>query len=375
MMLQGCLGCATKSIVSASISAENSKGRVIVITGPTAVGKSSAAISLAQRLNGEIISADSVQVYKGLDVGSAKVTWTEKQIVPHHLLDVVHPTEEYTAANFFHDAKAAADAILAQGRVPIVVGGSGIYIRWLLNGKLGSPKPTNEQAAAVDAVLSRLQRTHGGWDDAVRYLAKAGDTHTARRLAAEDWRGLRRALEFIEITYRPQTSLPSPLFPQLDYDFQCYFLYMDRRDLHRRIDQRCEEMLVGSSGRGLMEEARWLLDMGILPNTSSPSKAIGYTQAMEYLLACKKSRGAASVPQYFNFLQEFQRASRNYADRQLTWFLGEDIFKWVDGSSPASVVNVMEQEFRRTSKELVSFRNSSVRESRGSMSSKLTVRI
>ncbi|KAL3675622.1 hypothetical protein R1sor_025570 [Riccia sorocarpa] len=378
MLLKGGLGCVkgvTKSIVSATVSVENSRGRVIVITGPTAVGKSAAAISLAQRVNGEIISADSIQIYRGLDVGSAKVTWAERQNVPHHLLDIVNPTEEYTAENFFHDAKMAADTILARGRVPIVVGGSGIFLRWFLNGKLGSPKPTKEQAATVSAFLSRLQRKgESGWDEAIRYLAEADDIHTARRLKRGDWRGLRRALEIIEITYRPQTSLPSPLFPQVDYDLQCYFMYMDRKELHRRIDQRCEEMLIGCSGRGLIEEARWLLDLGIMPNTSPSSRAIGYRQAMDYLLACKKSMDAASVPEFFSFLQQFQGATRNYADRQLTWFLGEDIFRWVDGSYPENVVNLMEQEYWKKSKEPLSFSPSSFLESRRRMTSNLRAR-
>ncbi|BBN18495.1 tRNA dimethylallyltransferase [Marchantia polymorpha subsp. ruderalis] len=359
MMLGGHAHCAMRPTIRAT-AAENSnssKGRVIVITGPTAVGKSSAAISLAQRLNGEIISADSVQIYKGLDVGSAKIPWRERQNVPHHLLDIVHPTEEYSAQDFYVDAKAATDMVLAKGRVPIVVGGSGLYIRWFLNGKLGSPKPTEEQAAAVDAVVTLLQNARAGWDDAVKYLSRAGDPDTARRLARGDWNNLRRALEVIEITYRPQTSLPSPLFsatgcsnaPQLDYDFQCYFLYRERMDLYRRIDQRCEEMLTDLYGQGLMKEAMWLLELGILPNSSSPSKAIGYSQAMEFLLACRKSRGVTSVPQFLNFVQEFQRASRNYAERQLAWFRGEDIFHWVDGSIPENVVDIMEREYHTTS--------------------------
>ncbi|KAG6546366.1 hypothetical protein Mapa_012407 [Marchantia paleacea] len=333
-MLGGHAHCAMRPMIRAT-AAENSnssKGRVIVITGPTAVGKSSAAISLAQRLDGEIISADSVQIYKGLDVGSAKIPWRERQNVPHHLLDIVHPTEEYSAQDFYLDAKAATDM-------------------------LGSPKPTEEQAAAVDAVVSLLQNARAGWDDAVKYLSRAGDPDTARRLARDDWNNLRRALEVIEITYRPQTSLPSPLFsangssnaPQLDYDFQCYFLYRERMDLYRRIDRRCEEMLTDLYGQGLMKEALWLLELGILPNSSSPSKAIGYSHAMEFLLACRKSRGVTSVPQFLNFVQEFQRASRNYAERQLAWFLGEDIFHWVDGSIPENVVDIMEQEYHTTS--------------------------
>ncbi|KAL2652879.1 hypothetical protein R1flu_021007 [Riccia fluitans] len=363
----------------ATAAASCAKGRVIVITGPTGVGKSSAAIALAKRLGGEIISADSVQVYKGLDVGSAKTPISERQNVPHHLIDIVLPSEEYSAGDYYMDARAAADSVLARGHVPIVVGGTGLYLRWFLNGKPDTPKPTAEQAAAVDAEIAALQSACGGWDEGVKYLSEAGDPETAQRLARNDWYRLRRSLEILKISGRPQSSFPLPWVTAkestaevktdsrepplksrqtpdaessklLDYDFQCYFMNIKRVDLYRRIDQRCEEML--TDPEGLLREASWLLDLGILPNSSSPSRAIGYRQTMEYLTQCRMSGGVSTVTQFLEFLQEFQRASRNYAKRQLTWFRGEDMFRLVDASKVGSVdaskdeiVDFMEQQY------------------------------
>ncbi|KAG6548363.1 hypothetical protein Mapa_010142 [Marchantia paleacea] len=365
--------CAMRAAAS---SAE--KGRVIVITGPTGVGKSSVAIALAQRLGGEIISADSVQVYKGLDVGSAKTPLKERKNVPHHLIDIVPPTEEYSAGDYYVDARAATDMVLAKGRIPIVVGGTGLYLRWFLNGKPDTPKPTAEQAAAIDAEIAKLQSASGGWDAGVKYLSEAGDPETAHRLARNDWYRLRRSLEIIKISGRPQSSFPLPwardssvtggtdsyggaLNPgqtsgsestELDYDFQCYFMYTQRMDLYRRIDQRCEEMLTDTDG--LLREASWLLDLGILPNSSSPSRAIGYRQTMEYLTKCRMSGGVTSVSQFLDYLQGFQRASRNYAKRQLTWFRGEDMFRHVDASAPRNeIVDFMEQEYHSPSNSSV----------------------
>lgn len=255
------LQCAVMMRATAS-SMEQRK--VIVISGPTGSGKSSVAIELAKRLGGEIISADSVQVYKGLNVGSAKTPVTDRQGVPHHLLDIMHPTEEYSVGDFYKDAREATDAVLAKGRVPIVVGGTGLYLLWYMNGRPNTPKATKEQADAVDMEMKGIT---GGWDAAVKHLSDAGDPESAQSIARNDWYRLRRALEIVKITGKPRASFPLPWMtttesassdenndvkeiernsPQVDYDFRCYFMYTKRSDLYRRIDLRCEQMLTGS---------------------------------------------------------------------------------------------------------------------------------
>ncbi|KAK4373949.1 hypothetical protein RND71_004626 [Anisodus tanguticus] len=342
-----------------SCSASSStKEKVIVISGPTGAGKSKLALELAKQLNGEIISADSVQVYRGLDVGSAKPSLGERQEVVHHLVDILHPSEDYSVGQFFEDARQTTRDILDRGRVPIVAGGTGLYLRWFIYGKPDVPKASREISEEVYSELANLQNDYD-WDAAVQLLVKAGDPG-AQSLAANDWYRLRRRLEIIKSTGSPPSAFEVPYnsfreqldsgatdaadvknsaeklqqseIKDLEYDFLCYFLSTDRLDLYRSIDFRCEDMLLGTDG--ILSEARWLLDSGLLPNSNSATRAIGYRQAMEYLLRCRENGGWSSVGDFYGFLSEFQKASRNFAKRQMTWFRNEQIYEWIDASKP-----------------------------------------
>eukprot|EP01018_Ginkgo_biloba_P000811 Gb_23529 [translate_table: standard] len=352
-------GAVRIQTASSSSRVKAKKEKVIVIAGPTCVGKTRLALELARRLGGEIISADSMQVYKGLDIGTAKTQICDRQDVPHHLLDILHPTEEYSAGKYFDDAREATANVLDKGHVPIVVGGTGLYLRWYLYGKPNVPKASYEIATEVDSELAMLQ-SKGDWDAAVQLLLKAGDS-SACDLNRNDWYRLCRGLEIMKASGIPRTSFPVPydslkgqgasrisvsssdvthaedetmqgFFKELDYDFLCFFLSVERIDLYRQIDHRCEEMLTGSGG--LLAEASWLLDLGILPNTSCASRAIGYRQAMEYLLRCREAGGASSEKEFYAFLSDFQKASRNFAKRQYTWFRNEPLYQWLDASQP-----------------------------------------
>jgi len=345
--------------VSCTSQVKRKKPKVIVISGPTGVGKSRLALQLAKRLGGEIISADSVQVYRGLDVGSAKTLIGDRQDIPHYLLDILHPNEEYSAGKYFDAAREATRDVLHRGHVPIVVGGSGLYLRWYLYGKPDVPETSPEIVSDVNSEL-RILQSKGDWDTAVQLLLKAGDS-TAHNLERNDWYRIRRGLEIIKAAGVPRTSFPLPYdslkgqvvsritvscsvssdaeaetmqssLTELDYDFLCFFISIKRTDLYKRIDQRCEEMLTGSNG--ILAEASWLLDMGILPNTTCASRAIGYRQAMEYLFRCRQERGASSEKEFYAFLSEFQTASRNFAKRQLTWFRNEPLYQWLNASQP-----------------------------------------
>lgn len=345
--------------VSCTSQVKRKKPKVIVISGPTGVGKSRLALQLAKRLGGEIISADSVQVYRGLDVGSAKTLIGDRQDIPHYLLDILHPNEEYSAGKYFDAAREATRDVLHRGHVPIVVGGSGLYLRWYLYGKPDVPETSPEIVSDVNSEL-RILQSKGDWDTAVQLLLKAGDS-TAHNLERNDWYRIRRGLEIIKAAGVPRTSFPLPydslkgqvvsritvscsvssdseaetmqsFLTELDYDFLCFFISIKRTDLYKRIDQRCEEMLTGSNG--ILAEASWLLDMGILPNTTCASRAIGYRQAMEYLFRCRQERGVSSEKEFYAFLSEFQTASRNFAKRQLTWFRNEPLYQWLNASQP-----------------------------------------
>lgn len=348
------------------------RAKVIVISGPTAVGKSSLALELARRIGGEIISADSVQVYRGLDVGASKPLLRDRQDIRHHLLDISHPTEEYSAGKYFIAAREATENVLDEGHVPIVVGGAGLYLRWYLYGKPGTPEASSETTSDVLSELRTLKRK-GNWDAAVKLLLKAGDM-TAHNLKSNDWYRIQRGLEIIKAAGVPRSSFPVPYnsfkeqlaskitasscnnplqedetgqgsVTDLEYDFLCFFLSVPRTDLYKQIDQRCEEMLIGSNG--LLTEASWLLDMGILPNTNMASRAIGYRHAMEYLSNSRRSGGVSSEKEFYTFLSEFQKASRNFAKRQLTWFRNEPLYHWLDASQPlVKLVNFIIDAYR-----------------------------
>ncbi|XP_062168810.1 tRNA dimethylallyltransferase 9 [Alnus glutinosa] len=352
-----------RRVLSTACSASGAKKeKVIVISGPTGAGKSRLAIELAKRLNGEIISADSVQVYRGLDVGSAKPSPSDRKEIPHHLVDILDPYEEYSVGKFFEDARQATRCILDSGRVPIVAGGTGLYLRWFMYGKPDVPKASRDIASEVYSELADLQRNED-WDAAVQLVIKAGDPK-AQFIAVNDWYRLRRSLEIIKSSGSPPSAFGVPYdsfreqcssvidsshdvnssadaleeneSKDLDYDFTCFFLSTQRVDLYKSIDYRCEDML--SASDGILSEARWLLDTGLLPNSNSATRAIGYRQAMEYLSQCREQGGSSSPGEFFAFLSEFQKASRNFAKRQLTWFRNEHIYHWLDASKPLELV-------------------------------------
>nr|VDD19994.1 unnamed protein product [Brassica oleracea] len=367
-------GGATACSVSLNGKRNSEKEKVIVISGPTGAGKSRLALELAKRLNGEIISADSVQVYKGLDVGSAKPSATDRKEVPHHLIDILHPSQDYSVGQFFEDGRQATKDILSRGRVPIVTGGTGLYLRWFIYGKPDVPKPSPEIVSEVYDMLIDFQNEYN-WDGAVEFVVNAGD-QKASSLPRNDWYRLRRSLEILKSTGSPPSSFPVPydsfrenlnshdanndfdensssadisvqkIETDLDYDFLCFFLSSPRVDLYRSIDFRCEDMLSGANG--VLTEARWLLDLGLLPNTSSATRAIGYRQvktlyflyliAMEYLSKCRRQGGVSSPGEFYWFLNKFQQASRNFAKRQMTWFRCEPMYHWLNASRPLDTI-------------------------------------
>nr|AGT16524.1 isopentenyl transferase [Saccharum hybrid cultivar R570] len=305
-------------------------------------GKSRLALEVARRLGGEIISADSVQVYRGLDVGSAKTRPAqEMSLVPHHLIDILDT-----------DARRATQDVLDRGCVPVVAGGTGLYLRWYIYGKPDVPQSSLYTTSAVWSELADFRET-GQWEEAVELVVQAGDPK-ARDLSVNNWNRLSRSLEIIRSSGSPPSAfvLPYDAFceqhdtdlteapfaagnceaKELDYDFFCIFLASPRIELYRSVDLRCEKMVADTGG--LLSEASWLLDIGLQPRINSATSAIGYKQAMEYLLHCRQNGGESTPQEFLDFLAKFQRTSRNFAKRQLTWFRNEKIYHWVNVSQP-----------------------------------------
>ena len=278
--------------------------KILVIAGPTAVGKTRLAIALARRLGGEIVSADSMQVYRGMDIGTAKATAAERAQAPHHMLDVAWPWEDYSVARYVQEAAACCEDILARGKLPILAGGTGLYIDSLLAGRDFAPRGDREEA--LRQALSAEYDALGG--EAMLEKLRQADPERADKLHPADKRRIVRALEIFRLTgvtateHDRQTRLVPPRYEALRLVLQ----YADRQDLYRRIDDRVYEMLQ----QGLFEEVAGLLDRGLSPE-STAMQAIGYKEAALALAGALSREEAAAL---------IKQNSRRYAKRQLTWF-------------------------------------------------------
>lgn len=271
---------------------------LIAIAGPTGSGKSALALAAARRFGGEIVNYDSVQVYRGFDIGSAKASAAERRSVPHHLIDIREPSEIYTAGDFARETAALLPSI----EMPILCGGTGFYLRALLRGL--SPSPQRDDALRAD-----LEQRD------VRRLLERLDPEAARRIHPNDWNKSLRALELRILARRSSTELfaEQPLAPLAGYE--CLVLGLDppRDALYARLDSRCETMWKG----GLLDEARSLLPFA----ESKPFESLGYRQALAHL------RGRAAN----ECLEEMKARTRQYAKRQWTWFRAEPGIEWLRG--------------------------------------------
>ncbi len=288
------------------------KPRVVVLAGPTAVGKSELAMELGKVLGGEIVSADSMQVYRGMDIGTAKPPEEDQHMLPHHLIDIRDLGEPFNVVDFFYEACKACDNILARNRIPIVVGGSGFYIRSLLYGPPMGPSSVPELRDEIEEEME----IHGV--EAAYHRLRGIDPQYASRITPYDKQKILRALEIISLTGKRVSDHPwgrTKTAPR--YDFRCWFLHRPRDVLYERIERRCEQMVES----GLIEEVEEL--QGLEDNISA-SQAIGYRQTLSFL---RSDRNEADLQEY---LASFKKASRRYAKRQFTWFRSEPAFRWLD---------------------------------------------
>jgi tRNA dimethylallyltransferase len=287
--------------------------KVIVISGPTSVGKTAFSIELARLISGEIISADSMQVYKGMDIGTAKATPSQQQQVPHHLLDIRNISDPFNVVDFFYEARHCCEKILARGKVPIVVGGSGFYLHALLYGPPSGPPSIPEVRGRIEEKLHLL-----GVETLFQELKKK-DPEYAATITKRDKQKIVRALEIIELTEKKVSSIEwkEKHLPE-NYRFHCWYLFRPKNILAKLIEDRCEEMITS----GFLDEVERLLREGLLENPSA-AQAIGYRQAIEYLKNPSEEAHA-------EFARQFKKATKNYVKRQMTWFKKEPIFRWLD---------------------------------------------
>ncbi len=307
------------------------KKRVIVLSGPTACGKSSLALELAQTIDGEIVSADSMQIYRGMDIGTAKPTLEERLLVPHHLIDIRHVQESFNVVDFYYEARQACQKILDRGNVPIVVGGSGFYLHALLYGPPQGPPSVPELRKELEGELETL-----GSDVLYARLVQL-DPEYAKTITKKDKQKIIRALEIMTLSHKKVSKLSWKGRRKIqNYDFRCWFLYRPKEKLYERIEERCDQMLE----QGFLEEVRRLEKEGIRQN-SSASQAIGYRQALDYLLTQE------TPEDYQNFVKAFKQATRHYAKRQATWFRKEFLFHWldIDAHDPEVVLDVITKDY------------------------------
>lgn len=273
--------------------------------GPTASGKSSLAIQIAKKINGEIISADSRLVYKGFDIASAKPTIEERQGIEHYLIDIVEPEFDYSVANFLDDAKGAIEKILQKGKTPIVVGGTGLYFRILLE---DFDLPRVEPDYALRASLETMD------SEAMHKMLKELDPVTAEKIHFNNKVKIIRAIEVAKALNMPMSEAAGK--KELEFDVEWIGLnFPDRADLYTRINQRVDEMLE----MGLVEETKTLLNKhGRINNFVN---TIGYQEILEYL------DGKISLEEA---VSNIKQNTRRYAKRQLTWFRRNKSINWRD---------------------------------------------
>lgn len=239
------------------------------------------------------MNADSVQVYKGLDIGAAKATLEERQGIPHHVMDMVLPTVDYTPENFVVDARAATEDILSRGLVPIVIGGTGLYMRSFMHNRVGITSHIFEGECGKDG-----EQCDADWD----------------------W----------------------------DYDFQAYYLYQHRADLFPRVDFRCETMIPD-----LLDETSWLLSLGVRPRTNIASGTIGYEEAMDLFLEAREQEGEITEERFLEFIRLFMHNSKGLVKKQIAWFRKDERsdvrkFRWIQAGQPVDqMVNALVDEYRR----------------------------
>lgn len=272
--------------------------KIIIISGPTGVGKTALSIEVAKKYNGEVVSADSIQIYKGLDIGSAKVTKEEADGIVHHLIDIVSPESEYSAGDYAKDAEKAISEIAKKSKIPIVVGGTGMYITSLLF----EPGVTCGKDEKYRKELEELGEKYGS--PYLHKMLEKVDPESAKLIHENHQTRIIRALEIFHVSGKKKSEQKSSVLPK--YDYLLFGLTADREILYDRINKRVDKML----DSGLLSEVQGLINSGITDKNQC-MQGIGYKETYNYLTGKTNKE---------EFITKLKQASRNYAKRQITYF-------------------------------------------------------
>ena len=284
---------------------------LIVITGPTASGKTAMSVEVAKVLGAEIVNADSMQIYKYMDIGTAKPTVEERQGVPHHLIDIVNPDEQFSVARYCQCAKQAIDSIHAKGKPAVMVGGTGLYVDSLVNNiQFSEIEPDEQYRTKMDLLADEKGNGH------IYNMLMEIDPGSAKKISVSDRKRIIRALEVYHLTGKTITwhneqskSVPSP------YNTTMFAIDVEREVLYHKINRRVDIMM----DMGLLEEVKFIIDMGIGKDTTA-MQAIGYKEIVQYL------DGEITLEEA---VDKIKQGSRRYAKRQLTWYRRNEKVNWV----------------------------------------------
>jgi tRNA dimethylallyltransferase len=286
--------------------------KVVAVLGPTATGKSALALAIAERYGGEIVSCDSTAVYRGFDIGTDKIALADRRGVPHHLIDIVDPTEEYTAAQYARDAAAVIRDLHARSRLPILAGGTGFYFRALTRGLFPGPGRDAALRRRLESIAERRGVTH------LHRMLTRVDAESALRIQPRDLKRMVRALEVFFLTGRPLTAhFAETASPIADVEVLAIGLRLPAEAISERVTRRVDEQF----DRGLLDEMRALLARGV-PETARPFGGLVYRQALEHLHGVRDEAATRAL---------IAQENRRYARRQLIWFRKEPNLVWFDG--------------------------------------------
>ena len=291
------------------------------------LGKTALSVELAKRINGEIISADSMQIYKDMNIGTAKVTEDEMQNVPHYLIDFVSPDEEYNVSKYKEEATRKIEDIISRGKTPIIVGGTGLYVDTLINGIEFTEIENNQEYR--EELEEILKHNENGIDILFDMLKKV-DPDSANKIDKNNTRRVIRALEIFKVTGKTKSQIDRESVKGSEYNFLVFGIELDRVFLYDRINKRVDIMI----NDGLVDEVKNVISKYNVSKTAM--QALGYKEVVEYL---------NNKISYNDMVEKIKQESRRYAKRQMTWFRHIDSIIWIDGTDREKMINQIIKEY------------------------------